>query len=155
MAHAFQEGTCGICRMSPVSNEPTHWQSRYREVVDTLKPPEWSESSPALPEENGFDLWLKHDAPHLDKIADEALEDVQAGKVVSDGGATSYYELPKDASELNDLIEHQAMGFARGNIFKACYRMGHKSGTDTLYDINKIIFFAERMRGVILKGGRV
>lgn len=29
--------------------------------------------------------------------------------VASDGGSTSYYELPPHATELNDLIEHKGM----------------------------------------------
>lgn len=65
--------------------------------------------------------------------------------IKSDGGSSSYYELPKWASEIQDLIEYKNMSFALGNIFKACYRFGEKDGTDQLYDLNKIIFFAERM----------
>ncbi|WP_281024693.1 hypothetical protein [Rhizobium sp. BK376] len=36
------------------------------------------------------------------------------------------------------------MEFGIGNIFKACYRLGEKDGTDHSYDLKKIIFFAER-----------
>lgn len=64
---------------------------------------------------------------------------------VSDGGSTSYYEVPTGATELNDLIEHKKMSFALGNIFKACYRLGEKNGTDAAYDVRKIIFFANRI----------
>lgn len=111
------------------------------EAGPTISPPLWSESEP---EQLEFDF----EFPVIEEIAEEATKRL----VVSDGGSTSYYELPEDASELNDLIEHKNMPFARGNIFKACYRMGEKSNTDALYDINKIIFFAERMRGALLKG---
>ena len=65
-------------------------------------------------------------------------------KIASDGLSTQYYELPEDASEIQDLIEHKNMNFAVGNIFKACYRLGEKAGQDNLYDLNKIIWFAER-----------
>lgn len=65
--------------------------------------------------------------------------------IKSDGGSTSYYELPEGATELNDLIEHKNMSFALGNIFKACYRLGEKDSADTLYDLNKIIYFANRL----------
>ena len=65
--------------------------------------------------------------------------------IKSDGGSTNYYELPSWAKELQDLIEHKNMSFALGNIFKACYRFGEKDGTNQLYDLNKIIFFANRM----------
>ncbi len=65
-------------------------------------------------------------------------------KHTSDGGSTEYYDLPKDAKDLQDLVEYRNMNFAIGNIFKACFRMGKKSGQDDLYDLNKIIFFAQR-----------
>tara|TARA_R100000781_G_scaffold15532_3_gene12860 strand:+ start:6516 stop:6752 length:237 start_codon:yes stop_codon:yes gene_type:complete len=65
-------------------------------------------------------------------------------QIESDGLATSYYELPEQAYELMDLIEYKNMNFSRGNIFKACYRLGEKQGSDALYDLNKIIWFAER-----------
>jgi hypothetical protein len=73
-------------------------------------------------------------------------------KVKSDGGSSSYYAIPDGAADLQDLIEHKAMSFARANIFKACFRMGEKAGADALYDINKIIWFAERMKRMIEKG---
>lgn len=66
----------------------------------------------------------------------------------SDGGSTSYYELPAGATELNDLIEHKRMSFALGNIFKACYRFGEKDAASRMYDLNKIIYFAERLKAL-------
>jgi len=74
---------------------------------------------------------------------------------VSDGGSSTYYFLPKGATELNDLIEFKGMSFARGNVFKACYRLEEKAGTDSLYDLNKIIYFAERMKEMIEKGQKL
>lgn len=67
-----------------------------------------------------------------------------AAPVKSDGGSTSYYQLPEGAEELQDLIEHKDMNFSIGNIFKACYRLGEKQGADRQYDLKKIIFFAQR-----------
>lgn len=72
-------------------------------------------------------------------------------KVKSDGGSTDYYKLPAGATELADLIEHKKMDFNVGNIFKACYRLGEKEGNDLLYDINKIIYFAERLKKQVEK----
>ena len=66
--------------------------------------------------------------------------------ISTDGGSTSYYQLPEGATELNDLIEHKRMSFALGNIFKACYRFGEKDAASRLYDLNKIIYFAERLK---------
>jgi len=64
--------------------------------------------------------------------------------VKSDGGSSSYYKIPEGATDLLDLIEHKNMEFGIGNIFKACYRLGEKDGTTARYDLNKIIFFAQR-----------
>lgn len=72
-------------------------------------------------------------------------------KTKSDGKSTSYYDFPVHSSTLNDLIEYKKMDFARGNIFKAAYRLGEKSGTDDLYDLNKIIYYAERLKNQIEK----
>lgn len=74
-------------------------------------------------------------------------------KIESDGGSSTYYFLPKDATELNDLIEYREMSFARGNIFKALYRLGEKAGIDVNYDLNKIQLFLNRLRAMN-KAGR-
>jgi len=58
------------------------------------------------------------------------------------GFDSEYYELPVGATELQDLIEYKEMNFAVGNIFKACYRLG--STKSIIYDIEKILWFAER-----------
>lgn len=73
----------------------------------------------------------------------------EANKITSDGKATEYYDFPVGASTLNDIIEFKDMSFARGNIFKAAYRLGEKNGIDDLYDLNKIIYYAERMINTI------
>jgi hypothetical protein len=72
-------------------------------------------------------------------------------KITSDGGSTAYYFLPEGAKELLDLIEHKKMTFGIGNIFKACYRFGEKSGTDKAYDLRKIILFAQRELAMVEK----
>lgn len=64
-------------------------------------------------------------------------------KVHSDGLSTSYYTLPAHAKELRHLISHKGMSKSRGDIFKACYRLGEKAGTDVMYDLNKMKFFIE------------
>ena len=72
----------------------------------------------------------------------EAILTYKEGKLT--GLSSSYYELPKGCKELQDLIEYKNMNFARGNIFKATYRLGDKPGTDQIYDYEKIIWFAQR-----------
>ena len=62
-------------------------------------------------------------------------------KVASEGNSTSYYNLPPHATELRHLISWKDMSFSRGNLFKACYRLGEKDGVDPLYDLNKMRFF--------------
>jgi hypothetical protein len=64
-------------------------------------------------------------------------------KTASDGGSTQYYTIPEHASELRHLISHKGMSKARGDIFKACYRLGEKKGVDAQYDLNKMKFFIE------------
>jgi hypothetical protein len=60
------------------------------------------------------------------------------------GSDADYYKIPEGARELQDLIELRGMNFARGNIFKSCFRLGLKEGTSDVYDLEKIIFFAKR-----------
>lgn len=60
------------------------------------------------------------------------------------GWSSNYYELPKGATELQDLIEYRGMNFSIGNIFKAAYRLGEKPGTEVVYDLEKIIWYAQR-----------
>jgi len=76
-------------------------------------------------------------------------------KIASDGDSTEYYKLPTGAMELADLIDAKDMCFNRANIFKACYRLGEKEGVDIEYDINKIIFFANRLKLAHQKGYKV
>lgn len=70
---------------------------------------------------------------------------------VNNGGSTDYYKLPAGATELNDLIEAKNMPFWRGNIFKAAYRLGEKDVATEEYDLNKIIYFANRRLAMIRK----
>ena len=62
------------------------------------------------------------------------------------GDDADYYKLPSNATDLQDLIEYKKMDFATGNIFKACFRLGEKSGTSREYDLDKIIYFANRLK---------
>jgi Flp pilus assembly CpaF family ATPase len=51
-------------------------------------------------------------------------------RVTSDGSSASYYELPNNASELQDLISAKNMNAQIGEIFRECYRYGHASNCD-------------------------
>lgn len=85
-------------------------------------------------------------------VVPESFCDRVLGTRTSDGGSTDYYRLPVNATELNDLIEHKRMSFALGNIFKACYRFGEKDAASRMYDLNKIIYFAERLKALEERG---
>jgi len=64
-------------------------------------------------------------------------------KVTSDGSTASYYELPRGAKELQDLISSRNMNAQIGEIFRACYRMGRAAHSDELRDAKKILFYAK------------
>ena len=66
-----------------------------------------------------------------------------AKKIISDGSTASYYELPDNSTELQDLISHRNMNSQIGEIFRACYRYGLVSHSDMLRDAKKIKFYAE------------
>jgi hypothetical protein len=75
------------------------------------------------------------------------------GKQVSDGSTASYYELPKESKELQDLISAKNMNAQIGEIFRECYRYGQASHSDELRGIKKILFYAnaelKRLENVI------
>ncbi len=61
----------------------------------------------------------------------------------SDGSTASYYELPDDAAELQDLISYKNMNSQIGEIFRAAYRYGESSHSDELRDAKKIRFYID------------
>ena len=65
-----------------------------------------------------------------------------SAEYVSDGSSASYYILPEDARELQDLISHRDMNAQIGEIFRACYRYGRCRHSDRLRDAKKILFYA-------------
>ena len=62
---------------------------------------------------------------------------------VSDGSTASYYELRKDATELQHLISDKNMNAQIGEIFRSCYRYGESSHSDALRDAKKIKFYID------------
>lgn len=64
-------------------------------------------------------------------------------RTVSDGSTASYYELPSEARELQDLISYKNMNAQIGEIFRAAYRYGQSSHSDQLRDAKKIKFYAD------------
>lgn len=81
-----------------------------------------------------------------------SLEELREfGKIHSDGSSSDYYQLPPGAIEIQDLVEFKNMNFAVANIFKAAYRLGQKAGNDDLYDIRKILWYANREKARLEK----
>lgn len=134
-----------------------HKEQRKIRASDTI---EWVEEHVSHPD---AEMWELHKdeqkeyvhylnepthASHLDSLAFNGVsfEDMTEATKASEptGWSSSYYELPKGAKELGDLIDYKEMNFNIGNIFKAAYRLGNKRGTSELYDLNKIKWFVER-----------
>ncbi len=76
------------------------------------------------------------------------------------GGSVNYYKVHVDNpttlpeaydAEANDIIESLGLTFAEGNLFKAIWRMAadrngkKKKGNNSVYDAEKLVFFAERV----------
>jgi hypothetical protein len=64
-------------------------------------------------------------------------------KTLSDGSTASYYELPSNAEELQDLISYRDMNAQIGEVFRSCYRYGIASHSDKLRDAKKIKFYID------------
>ena len=62
---------------------------------------------------------------------------------ISDGSTAAYYELPKEATELQDLISYKNMNAQLGEIFRSAYRYGNASHSDKLRDAKKIKFYID------------
>lgn len=110
-----------------------------------LDPEIWYEVTDVCPYNHRikvYDSWMHHS--HFKRYLPSPVKLSTEVKTASDGGSTSYYSLPEGSKELFDLINHQNMNFAVGNIFKACWRLGRKQGIDNAYDLRKIIFMAEQ-----------
>lgn len=111
---------------------------------------------PSDPEDAAL-MWEWIDEEPIDPAEEEYyIQELKAACIIAPmdeltGWSSEYYKLPPDATELQDLIEFKNMNFAVGNIFKAAYRLGNKRGFDELYDLDKIIWFAEREKRRILK----
>jgi len=61
----------------------------------------------------------------------------------SDGSTADYYQLPKGATQLQDLISDRNMNAQIGEIFRAAYRFGRAAHSDQLRDAKKIKFYIE------------
>lgn len=108
---------------------------------------------------NGENNWYDEDGeeeyseyPKIVKVLSTSPTVTDRQKTASDGGSTSYYDLPSHAEDIGDLISHIGMSFARGNLFKACYRLGQKEGVDVMYDLNKMEYFVAELKKAHKRG---
>lgn len=111
------------------------------------------------------DTWDRFDADELFRtgvwwFVDKSVEPLSKQEAEHTGGSVNYYKvhvahpttLPEayDA-EANDIIESLGLTFAEGNLFKAIWRMAadrngkKKKGNNSVYDAEKLVFFAERV----------
>jgi hypothetical protein len=60
----------------------------------------------------------------------------------SDGSTADYYTLPKGCTELQDLISYRNLNAQDGEMFRAIYRKGRASHSDSLRDARKVLFYA-------------
>lgn len=102
-------------------------------------------------EEDEYWGWDTDEDEAYECLRQQEIDDKIAPMNVLTGWSSDYYRLPPGATELQDLIEFKNMNFAVANVFKAAYRLGDKPGTAELYDLDKIIWFAQREKARILK----
>jgi hypothetical protein len=76
-------------------------------------------------------------------------------KQTSDGSTASYYELPPEAKEVQDLISFKNMNAQVGESFRSLYRYGESSHSDRLRDARKVVFYMQAEIERLLKYGDV
>jgi len=89
---------------------------------------------------------LESDMKYGDKI--RAIRNTKNKHTGGDGN--KWYDLPEGANQLQDLIEHKNMNGNIKDVFKACYRVGKKDGTEEVYDVEKMAYYSLRELGRIL-----
>ena len=126
---------------TPLSQYEITWTNSSGEQRDDLKDRSWVDSQ-----------FSKGEWYYIIDLKEQEAEHT--------GGSVNYYKvhvanpttLPEayDA-EANDIIESLGLTFAEGNLFKAIWRMAadrngkKKKGNNSVYDAEKLVFFAERV----------
>ncbi len=65
------------------------------------------------------------------------------GLETSDGSTAGYYELPKEATELQHLIAYKNMNAQVGEMFRGLFRYGEVSHSSRLRDMKKVAYYAQ------------
>lgn len=142
--------------VGPFNQYEITWTNSSGEFRDDLKDKSWVDQQ-----------FEKGEWYYIDKIKPVRLEGVVHNVEIKGtleaehtGGSVNYYKVhvanpttldkPYDA-EANDIIESLGLTFAEGNLFKAIWRMAadrngkKKKGNNSVYDAEKLVFFAERV----------
>jgi hypothetical protein len=72
----------------------------------------------------------------------EWIDYTQNDSVRGDGGSTSYYKLPENATELGDLIWHKNMNHSIGEAFCALYRL--EDNGERKRNLKKVQYYIEQ-----------
>lgn len=130
---------------------------RYNKELDKLVPDVIEDKKSVADEYNdGIDLnndlqdILESDMKYGDKIRAIRNTDMLQKHKHTGGDGNKWYDLPKGANQLQDLIEHKNMNGNIKDVFKACYRVGEKDGTEEAYDVEKMAYYSLRELGRIL-----
>lgn len=132
MTSKIKTGTCTTC--GTLNTESIRCECANKTLLD-LTP-----IGPELREE-AFES-----TGHYLTDADIALMKLRPSQIEK-GGSTSYYDLPKNADTLQDLIEYRDMNGSIKDIFKACYRLGQKDGMSDIDDVTKMAYYSLRELG--------
>ena len=106
-----------------------------------------------LVEKADIETWKKTAWGGVKTPVEELKQDSSKIDSINNGGSTDYYKINPEWKDLADIIEERELSYNQANILKAAFtfNLGRHSGTDELRDINKIIYFAERQKALILK----
>lgn len=156
----FKVGDKVIC----VKNTPEVQEGWIGVVFAVAGPESGAKYDLAAQNETGFYAFRSDELELLSTSLDRKL--AKAGlNTLADleehtGGSVGYYKvhvanpttLPEAYyAEANDIIESLGLTFAEGNLFKAIWRMAadrngkKKKGNNSVYDAEKLVFFAERV----------
>ena len=132
MTSKIKTGTCTTC--GTLNTENLRCNCANKTLLDL---------SPITPEfrEEAFES-----TGHYLTDAEIALMKLRPSQIEK-GGSTSYYDLPKNADTLQDLIEYRDMNGSIKDIFKACYRLGQKDGMSDIDDVTKMAYYSLRELG--------
>lgn len=115
----------------------------FEKVVDYTKDINIKEEDKQI-----LDELKKSGKPYLEII--NIIKNTDTFKKHNGGDGNGYYNLPKEATQLQDLIEFKNMNGNIKDIFKACWRKGDKKGVDEIYDVEKMVYYSLREAGRVL-----